>query len=56
MRNAMDETGRPSIISLRTIIAWPARRAEHRTVPRIPLGAEEIHKKTKSLMGIWTGC
>jgi transketolase len=52
MRNAMDETGRPSIISLRTIIAWPAPDAQNTGQSHgSALGAEEI-AKTKSLMGM----
>ena len=52
MRNAMDETGRPSIISLRTIIAWPAPDAQNTGKSHgSALGAEEI-AKTKSLMGM----
>ncbi len=52
MQNAMDETGRPSIISLRTIIAWPAPDAQNTGKSHgSALGAEEI-AKTKSLMGM----
>ncbi|MEZ5157352.1 MAG: transketolase [Candidatus Nanopelagicales bacterium] len=52
MQNAMDEHGRPSIISLRTIIAWPAPDAQNTGAAHgSALGAEEV-AETKTVMGM----
>ncbi|HQR78892.1 MAG TPA: transketolase [Actinomycetota bacterium] len=52
MENAMAETGRPSIISLRTIIAWPAPTLQNTGKSHgSALGAEEV-ASTKSAMGM----
>ncbi|MFN8127666.1 MAG: transketolase [Candidatus Nanopelagicales bacterium] len=52
MDNAMAEHGRPSLISLRTIIAWPAPDAQNTGKSHgAALGAEEI-AKTKAIMGM----
>ncbi|MEV5902535.1 transketolase [Streptomyces sp. NBC_00015] len=51
LRTAQAETGRPSIISLRTIIAWPAPNARNTEASHgSALGAEEI-AATKRLLG-----
>ncbi|MFG2284254.1 transketolase [Streptomyces asoensis] len=51
LRAAQAETGRPSIISLRTIIAWPAPNARNTEASHgSALGAEEI-AATKRLLG-----
>ncbi|MFG3027619.1 transketolase [Streptomyces sp. NPDC048253] len=51
LRTAQGETGRPSIISLRTIIAWPAPNARNTEASHgSALGAEEI-AATKRLLG-----
>ncbi|MFH8337278.1 transketolase [Streptomyces sp. AM6-12] len=48
---ARNETGRPSIIAMRTIIAWPAPNARNTEASHgSALGAEEI-AATKSLLG-----
>ncbi|OIK24940.1 transketolase [Streptomyces malaysiense] len=48
---ARDETGRPSIIAMRTIIAWPAPNARNTEASHgSALGAEEI-AATKRLLG-----
>ena len=52
MQNAMDETGRPSLIGLRTIIAWPAPDLQNTGKSHgSALGAEEV-AKTKTVMGM----
>ena len=52
MDNAMAEHGRPSLISLRTIIAWPAPDAQNTGKSHgAALGTEEI-AKTKAIMGM----
>ena len=52
MENAENEHGRPSLISLRTIIAWPAPGAQNTAASHgSALGDEEI-AKTKKLMGM----
>jgi transketolase len=52
MRNAMDETGRPSIIGLRSIIAWPAPDLQNTGKSHgSALGVEEV-AKTKTVMGM----
>ncbi|MEU5279951.1 transketolase [Streptomyces asoensis] len=51
LRAAQTETGRPSIIALRTIIAWPAPNARNTEASHgSALGAEEI-AATKRLLG-----
>ncbi|MER5585743.1 transketolase [Streptomyces asoensis] len=51
LRAAQAETGRPSIIALRTIIAWPAPNARNTEASHgSALGAEEI-AATKRLLG-----
>ncbi|MDR6976195.1 transketolase [Streptomyces sp. 3330] len=51
LRAAQAETGRPSIISLRTIIAWPAPNARNTEASHgSALGAEEV-AATKRLLG-----
>ncbi|MEU9310656.1 transketolase [Streptomyces sp. NPDC048256] len=51
LKTAQAETGRPSIISLRTIIAWPAPNARNTEASHgSALGAEEI-AATKRLLG-----
>ncbi|WP_314220947.1 transketolase [Streptomyces zaehneri] len=51
LRTAQAETGRPSIISLRTIIAWPAPNARNTEASHgSALGAQEI-AATKRLLG-----
>ncbi|MFE6822311.1 transketolase [Streptomyces sp. NPDC057690] len=51
LRAAQAETGRPSIISLRTIIAWPAPNARNTEASHgSALGAQEI-AATKRLLG-----
>ncbi|MFD9430202.1 transketolase [Streptomyces sp. NPDC060002] len=51
LKAAQAETGRPSIISLRTIIAWPAPNARNTEASHgSALGAEEI-AATKRLLG-----
>ncbi|MGW2046054.1 transketolase [Streptomyces sp. NPDC001858] len=51
LRAAQAETGRPSIISLRTIIAWPAPNAQNTEASHgSALGAEEI-AATKRVLG-----
>ncbi|TQJ56857.1 transketolase [Streptomyces sp. NBC_00080] len=51
LKSAQAETGRPSIISLRTIIAWPAPNARNTEASHgSALGAEEI-AATKRLLG-----
>ncbi|MDQ1034992.1 transketolase [Streptomyces sp. V3I8] len=48
---AKDETGRPSIIAMRTVIAWPAPNAKNTEAAHgSALGAEEI-AATKRLLG-----
>jgi transketolase len=55
MQNAMAENGRPSIISLRTIIAWPAPDLQNTGKAHgSALGDEEV-AKTKTLMGMDPG-
>ena len=52
MENAMAEHGRPSIISLRTIIAWPAPDLQNTGKSHgSALGAEEV-ARTKTIMGM----
>jgi transketolase len=52
MRNAMQESARPSIISLRTIIAWPAPTAQNTGKSHgAALGDDEV-AKTKTIMGM----
>jgi transketolase len=52
MQHAMDEHGRPSIISLRTIIAWPAPDLQNTGKSHgSALGDEEV-AKTKVVMGM----
>ncbi|WP_327186034.1 transketolase [Streptomyces sp. NBC_01334] len=51
LKTAQAETGRPSIISLRTIIAWPAPNARNTEASHgSALGAEEV-AATKRLLG-----
>ncbi|MGC3001367.1 transketolase [Streptomyces sp. G35A] len=51
LRAARDETGRPSIIALRTIIAWPAPNARDTEASHgSALGADEV-AATKRLLG-----
>ncbi|TXJ86815.1 transketolase [Streptomyces lavendulae] len=51
LQAARNETGRPSIIALRTIIAWPAPNAQNTEASHgSALGAEEI-AATKRLLG-----
>jgi transketolase len=51
LRTAQAETGRPSIIAMRTIIAWPAPNAQNTEASHgSALGAEEI-KATKRVLG-----
>ncbi|MFE2302237.1 transketolase [Streptomyces sp. NPDC059445] len=51
LRTAQAETGRPSIIAMRTIIAWPAPNARNTEASHgSALGAEEI-AATKRLLG-----
>jgi transketolase len=55
MQNAMAENGRPSIISLRTIIAWPAPDLQNTGKAHgSALGDEEV-AKTKTVMGMDPG-
>lgn len=52
LQAAADEHGRPSLISLRTIIAWPAPDAQNTAKSHgSALGAEEV-AKTKRAMGM----
>jgi transketolase len=52
MQNAAEETGRPSIIALRTIIAWPAPDLQNTGKSHgSALGVEEV-AKTKRVMGM----
>ncbi len=52
MQNAMEETGRPSLIGLRTIIAWPSPDLQNTGKSHgSALGAEEV-AKTKVVMGM----
>ncbi|MEU3027184.1 transketolase [Streptomyces incarnatus] len=54
LQAARDETGRPSIIAMRTIIAWPAPNARDTEASHgSALGAEEI-AATKRLLGFDT--
>ncbi|MFI7292929.1 transketolase [Streptomyces sp. NPDC050121] len=51
LKNAQAETGRPSIISLRTIIAWPAPNARNTEASHgSALGADEV-AATKRVLG-----
>jgi transketolase len=52
MQHAIDEQGRPSLISLRTIIAWPAPHLQNTgTSHGSALGADEV-AATKTIMGM----
>ncbi|MFN8214193.1 MAG: transketolase [Candidatus Nanopelagicales bacterium] len=52
MQNAAEETGRPSIIALRTIIAWPAPDLQNTGKSHgSALGVDEV-AKTKRVMGM----
>ncbi|MCX5562143.1 transketolase [Streptomyces sp. NBC_00038] len=51
LKTAQDETGRPSIIAMRTIIAWPAPTAQNTEASHgSALGADEI-AATKRILG-----
>ncbi|MBW8699444.1 Transketolase [Streptomyces sp. MBT84] len=55
LRTAQDETGRPSIIAMRTIIAWPAPNAQNTEASHgSALGTDEV-AATKRVLGFDPG-